>query len=62
MERPVQPRMEKSDGQAALDVLLPTCDRGESLTLALSGLAAQDIPRTRVVLTDPVSYTHLTLP
>ncbi|MFB3908366.1 MAG: glycosyltransferase family 2 protein [Candidatus Eisenbacteria bacterium] len=52
MERPVQPRMEKSDGQAALDVLLPTCDRGESLTLALSGLAAQDIPRMRVVLAD----------
>jgi glycosyltransferase involved in cell wall biosynthesis len=37
---------------AAVDVLLPTCDRVTSLAMTLSGLAAQDCGDMRVVISD----------
>ena len=37
---------------AAVDVLLPTCNRFESLALALAGLASQSCRRFRVVIAD----------
>ncbi|MEJ6489020.1 DUF2795 domain-containing protein [Leucobacter sp. USCH14] len=37
---------------AAVDVLIPTADRGAELAVALAGLAAQDDPPFRVVISD----------
>jgi hypothetical protein len=44
------------------DVLLPTCNRVESLILALSGLAAQSLPPTRLIVADQSDESVATSP
>lgn len=41
---------------AEIDVLIPTADRGPELAVTLSGLAAQDDPPFRVVISDQSEY------
>ncbi|OPY59253.1 MAG: Glycosyl transferase family 2 [Syntrophorhabdaceae bacterium PtaU1.Bin034] len=41
-----------SESMALVDVLLPTCNRLESLVMTLSGLAGQTVPDIRLVLSD----------
>lgn len=40
---------------AELDILLPTCNRLESLVMTLAGVAGQDLPGSRVIVADQSS-------
>jgi GT2 family glycosyltransferase len=49
-------------GEAALDVLIPTCNRPAELAVTLAGLAAQQAPAFRLVVSDqsdgPPAWEH----
>jgi GT2 family glycosyltransferase len=55
----------QSSGDAAVDVLIPTCNRPAELAVTLAGLAAQDTPVFRLVVSDqsdgPPGWTHATV-
>lgn len=54
-QQPLQPRRAASTKEstpAAVDVLIPTCDRPAELAVTLAGLAAQSHPSFRVIVSD----------